>query len=85
MFGGLLDETVKSVHVCSEDIEISENFTYLGSVVHNNGGLNHEVVRQTGLGYSIMDSLNISIWCCQYLCKQIKIKIFKNKCDIVVF
>ena len=25
VFGGVLDETVQSVHVCGEDIEISEN------------------------------------------------------------
>ncbi|KAG0715742.1 Cyclin-dependent kinase 8 [Chionoecetes opilio] len=33
MFGGLLDETVQSVHACSEDIEILESFTYLGSAL----------------------------------------------------
>ena len=34
VFGGLLDETVQSVHECGEDIEILKNFTYLGSVVN---------------------------------------------------
>ena len=29
VFRGLLDETVQSVHVCGEDIEISDNFTYI--------------------------------------------------------
>ena len=29
------------------------------------------------LGHSVMDSLNTSIWCCQYLCRQMKIWIFK--------
>merc|ERR1712035_25095 len=38
VFGGLLDETVQSGHACGEDIDISETFTYLGSVVHDNGG-----------------------------------------------
>ena len=49
MFGGLLDETVLSVYACGEDIEILENFTYLGSVVHNDGS-NQEVVWWIGLG-----------------------------------
>ncbi len=34
MFGGLLNDTVQSVRACGEDVEISESFTYLGSVVH---------------------------------------------------
>ena len=38
VFGGVLDETVHSVHACGEDIEILKSFTYLGSVVHNDGG-----------------------------------------------
>ena len=38
VFGGVLDEPVQSVHVCGEDIEILKNFTYLGSVVHNDCG-----------------------------------------------
>ena len=42
-FGGVLDETVQSVHACGKDIEILKNFLYLGSVVHNNGGSSHEV------------------------------------------
>ena len=39
VFGGVLDETVQSVHACGEDIEILKSFTYLGSVVHNDDGL----------------------------------------------
>ena len=78
VFGGLLDETVQSVHACGEDIAISEHFTYLGSVVHNNGGSRHEVLRRIGLAHGVMDSLNKSIWRCRYLCRQTKIRIFKS-------
>ncbi len=42
-FAGLLDDTVQSVHACAEDIEVLESFTYLGSVVHNNGRSDQEV------------------------------------------
>ncbi len=42
-FGGLLGNTVQSVHACGEEIEVLESFTYLGSVVHNNGGSGQEV------------------------------------------
>ena len=78
VFGGLLDETVQSVHACGEDIEILESFTYLGSVVHNSGGSRHEVLRRIGLAHGVMDSLNMSIWRCRYLCRRTKIRIFKS-------
>ena len=48
MFGGLLDETVQSIHACGEDIDILDSFTYLGIVVYNNGGSCQEVIRQFG-------------------------------------
>ena len=78
VFGGLLDETVRSVHACGEDIEILDSFTYLGSVVHNNGGSRQEVLRRIGLAHGVMDSLNESIWRCRYLRKKTKIRIFKS-------
>lgn len=30
-----MDETIQSVHECSEDIEVMESFTCLGSVMHS--------------------------------------------------
>ena len=78
VFGGLLDDTVQSVHACGEDVEICESFTYLGSVVHNDGGCGHEVIRRIGLAHGIMDSLDRSIWRCRYLCRRTKIRIFKS-------
>ena len=70
VFGGFLDETVQSVHACGKEIEISENFTYLGNVEHNDGGLSQEVVQQIGLAHGIMDSLSTSICYCQNLRRQ---------------
>ena len=77
VFGGLLDETVQSVHACGKDIEILENLTYLCSVLHNNGGLSQDDVGRIGLAHSVMDSLNTSIWRCQYLYRRTKIRILK--------
>ena len=34
MFGGLLDETVHSIHAYSKNIDILDSFTYRGSMVH---------------------------------------------------
>ena len=49
MFGGVLDKTVQSFHTCGEDIETLENFTYLGSVVHNDKDLDLQVADDPGL------------------------------------
>ena len=75
VFGGVLDETVQSVHACGEDIEILKSFTYL--VVHNDGGSSQEVTRRIGLAHGVMNSLNTSIWRCRYLCRLTKIRIFQ--------
>ena len=78
MVGGLLDESVQSAHACGEGIEISENFTYLGSAADNDGGLSQETLRRNGLAHSVMDSLNTSIWRCRNICWRTKIRIFKS-------
>ncbi len=54
-----------------------ENFTYLGSVVQNDGGSHQEVLRRIGLAHGVMDSLNQSIWRYRYLCRRTKIWILK--------
>ncbi len=64
-FGGLLGDAVRSVHACGEDIEVLESFTYLGSVVHNNGGSDREIIRRIGLAHGGMNSLNRSVWRCR--------------------
>ena len=78
VFGSLLHETGQSIHACGEDIDILDSFTYLGSVVHNNGGSCQEVLQRIGLAYGVMDSLSTSIWGCRYLCRRTKIRIFKT-------
>ncbi len=60
-FGGLLGDTVQSVHACGDDIEVLESFTYLYSVVHNTGGSGQEDTRRIGLAHGVMNSLNTSI------------------------
>ena len=57
VFGGVLDETVQSVHVCGEDIEILGNFIYLGRVVYNDGGSSQKVVQGIGLALWIRSTL----------------------------
>lgn len=42
-FGGLLESTAQSLHGCGEDVEVTKRLTYLGSVMHNDGGSHQEV------------------------------------------
>ena len=78
MYVGLLDTTEPSVYVYGKDTDISEYITYLGSVVHNDSGSSLKVMQWISLAHGAMDSLNMSIWCCQYLWGQMKIRIFKS-------
>ncbi len=55
-----------------------EDFTYLGSVVQNSGGSDHEVFRRIGLAHAVMNSLDTSIWRCRYLSRRTKIRIFTS-------
>ena len=86
MFEGLLNETVQSIHACSEDIDIDilNSFTHLGSVVHNNGGSRQEVLQWIGLARGVMDSLSTSIRRYWYLCRRTKIRIFKPLINFVL-
>ncbi|XP_069998502.1 uncharacterized protein [Penaeus vannamei] len=70
-FGDLLREPVQSVRACGEDIEVTESFTYLGSVIHNSGQSDQEVSRQISLAAEVMS------WRCQCLCRMTKLHVFK--------
>ena len=70
-----MDESVQAVHAYGKDIEVPVNFAYFGV---DNGGLSQEIVWRIGLVHGVMESLNTSIWRSWYLCKRMKIQIFKR-------
>lgn len=53
---GLPDKTVQSVHVCSEDKEIFQSFTYPGNAVKNNGS-GQEDFWQISQAHAVLDLL----------------------------
>ena len=67
-----------SLHACGEGTEISEKYTYLGCIVDNGGQSSQEVVPWISLADDVMHSLTKSIWGCRYLCRWMKIRIFKS-------
>lgn len=38
-FGDFLDDTVKSIHPCGKYVKVTKSFTYPFGVLHNDGGL----------------------------------------------
>ena len=76
-FGGLLGEPAQSIRACGEDIEVTQNFTYLGSVVHNSGLSDQEVNRRIGLAAGVMNSIDRSVWRSRYLCRGTKLRVFR--------
>ena len=76
-FNDILDAAVLSVAVYGEDVEVMERFTYLGSDIHVSAGCEAEISRRLGRAWGVMDSLYHGVWCCQYLCRMTKVRVFR--------
>ena len=72
-FSGILDASILSVAVCGEDIEVTERFTCLGSVIHVSAGCEPEVNKRLVRVWGVMDSLDHGVWHCRYLCRRMKV------------
>ena len=57
-FSDILDDAVLSAPVCGEDVEVTERFTFLGSIIHVSSGCEPEVNRRLGQAWGVMDSLD---------------------------
>ena len=77
-FNDILDAAVLSVPVCGEDVEVVERFTYLGSDIHVSAGCEPEVNICLGQVWRVMDSLAHGVCCCQYLCRRMKVQVFRS-------
>jgi len=77
-FIDILDAAILSVPVCAEDVEIMERFTYLGSDIHVSAGCEPEVSRRLGRAWGVMDSLDHGVWCCRYLRRRMKVRVFRS-------
>ena len=69
-FGVILDATVDSIPVNGEYVGVTQTFTYLGSVIHSSTSCELEVNRRLGRAWSAMNSLDVGVWRCRYLCKR---------------
>ena len=53
-----------------------ERFTYLGSDIHVSAGCELEVNRCLGRAWRVKDSPDHGVWCCPYLCRRMKVRVF---------
>ncbi len=72
-YNDILDAAILSVPVCSEDVEVMERFTYLGSDIHVSAGCEPEVNRCLGWVWGVVDSLDHGVWRYRYLCGRTKV------------
>ena len=56
-FNDILDAAILSVPVCSEDVEVMDRFTFLGSDIHVPAVCEPEVNRHLGQAWEVTDSL----------------------------
>ena len=73
-----MDAAILCVPVCGEDVEITERLIYLGSDIDVSAGCEPEVNRCLGWAWGVMDSLDHGVWCCQYLCRRMKVQVFRS-------
>ena len=59
-FGGA--PSPPSLHICKNDVEFVDKFTYLGSIITNMGDLQPDINRRIGLATGIMRSLRQPLW-----------------------
>ena len=74
----ILDAAILSVPVCGEDVEVTERFTYLCSDIHVTAGREPEVNRCLGRAWGVKDSLVHGVWHYWYLCRKMKIRVFRS-------
>ena len=60
-----------------ENVNVTQTFTYQGSVIHSCTSCELEVNRRLGRALSAMNSLDEGMWRCRYLCKRTKVQIFR--------
>ena len=67
-FDDIPDATVESIPVNGGNVEVTQTFTYLGSVIHSSISCELEVNRRLGRAWSALNSLDEGVWRCRYLC-----------------
>ena len=76
-FGDSCGESSQALAVGSQSVDFTDQFTYLGGVVHGSGRSEADVNRRLGLATGAMASLTKGVWRCRYLCRRTKVQVFR--------
>ena len=76
-FGDSSDDSSQSLAIGSQSVDFTDQFTYLGGVVHGSGSSEADVNRRLGLAAGAMASLTKGVWRCRYLCRRTKVQVFR--------
>lgn len=77
-FVGFQEESISFVPVVDEDVKVVDCSIYLGNKIHQNISCKSEVLKKYGWTGAITDSLDMSVWHCQCLCRVTKVQVFRT-------
>ena len=66
-----------SLHICNNDVEFVDKFTYLGSIITNTGDLQLDINRHIGLATGVMRSLRKPLWRHSSISLETKLRVYQ--------
>ena len=66
-----------SLHICNNDVEFVDKFTYLGSIITNTGNLQPDINRHIGLATGVMRSLRQPLWRHSSISLETKLRVYQ--------
>ena len=66
-----------SLHICNNDVEFVDKFTYLGSIITNTGDLQPNINRRIGLATGVMRSLRQPLWRHSSISLETKLRVYQ--------
>ena len=66
-----------SLHICNNDVEFVDKFTYLGSIITNTGDLQPDINRRIGMATGVMRSLSQPLWRHSSISLETKLRVYQ--------
>ena len=66
-----------SLHICNNDVEFVDKFTYLSSIITNTGDLQPDINRRIGLATEVMRSLMQPLWRHSSISLETKLRVYQ--------
>ena len=66
-----------SLHICNNNVDFVDKFTYLGSIITNTGGFQPDINRRIGLAAGVMRSLRQPLWRNSSISLETKLRVYQ--------